>query len=332
MNTTPPQPGHDDREELARLLPSPAERDLPSGRHQRIQEFVMSQIHQDLRPAEQAPRRRSPKRRPVILGAALTAVAGATAAAVVIGTGDSGKSSPTATHASGSASHPAVALSGRQVLLAAATTAEHAPAGSGTYWHVKTVYTKTSKSHPDNGESVIETWTRRDGRSWVRDGSPTSPVKENGGPHSGWWNDGFSVGGDKLSFQQIQRLPTDPTALKTYIKRHSFLTRAVGTGKGKVSEDEVIIGGVTGLLERTPAPPAVRAAAFRALAKLPEVKSLGPVKGGVGLRVSFRDGWARMVVDPTTSRLLSSDFGDADHNASGTDRVEAAEWTNEAPR
>ncbi|MCO6008773.1 CU044_5270 family protein [Actinoallomurus purpureus] len=225
-------------------------------------------------------------------------------------------------------------LSGRQILLAAATTAEKAPAASGIYWHVKTVYTKTSKGDTDTGASVIETWTRRDGRSWVREGSPTSPVKENGGPHSGTWNNGFFVGTTKLSFEQIQRLPADPTALKTYITRHSDLMRLVGkpVDKGGMSVDEVLIGGISSLLEMTPAPPAVRAAAFRALAKLPEVKNLGPVKGGVGLQISFHDGWSRMVLDPATSRLLNSAFGDADHNASGTSKVDAAEWTNTLPR
>ena len=33
MNATPIQPGSSDRDELARLLPEPAERELPSGRH-----------------------------------------------------------------------------------------------------------------------------------------------------------------------------------------------------------------------------------------------------------------------------------------------------------
>ena len=73
MNATSMQPDPNDRAELARLLPRPVERDLPSDRHQRLQEFVMSRIHQDLRSAEQAPRR-SPKRRPVFLASAQTSL------------------------------------------------------------------------------------------------------------------------------------------------------------------------------------------------------------------------------------------------------------------
>ena len=73
MNTTPVQPDSNERAELARLLPEPVERDLPSDRRLQIQEFVMSHIHQDLQAAEQAPRR-SPKRRLVLLASAVAAV------------------------------------------------------------------------------------------------------------------------------------------------------------------------------------------------------------------------------------------------------------------
>ncbi|MEU8260536.1 CU044_5270 family protein [Micromonospora sp. NPDC048999] len=86
MNTAPNQPYSNERDELARLLPEPVEMDLPSGRQRQLQEFVMSQIHQDRRAAEQA-RRHVPKRRLVFATSALAAVA---VAAVAIGTGGFG--------------------------------------------------------------------------------------------------------------------------------------------------------------------------------------------------------------------------------------------------
>ncbi|MEV5750833.1 CU044_5270 family protein [Actinoallomurus sp. NPDC052308] len=333
MNATPTQPGRDDREELARLLPPPAERDLPSGRHREVQEFVMAQIREDLQSAGPAPRR-TRGRRPLVIGAALTAVAGATAVAVVVGTtgGSGGSVNAGGSQAHSSPGHSAGSLSGRQVLLAAASTAERAPAGSGTYWHVKIeYYTKTSSGA--TGTSVIETWTRRDGRSWARSGSPNSPVKENGGKY-GYWNDGFTVGSTHLSYRQIQRLPADPAALKKWITHHSELMKDVGQHHGTtVSVDDVIVGGLSGLLEMTPAPPAVRAAAFRALASLPEVRNLGRVDGGQGLQITNSDGTLRMVLDPATSRIRSSSFtGKGAKTKSGTDKVDAAEWTNAAPR
>ncbi|GAA4618312.1 hypothetical protein GCM10023195_82220 [Actinoallomurus liliacearum] len=330
MNTTPTQPGRDDREELARLLPPPAERDLPSGRHREVQEFVMAQIREELQSTGPAPRR-THARRPVVIGAALTAVAGATAVAVVIGTtgGGGGSVGGGSSHAPSSPTHSTASLSGRQVLLAAASTAERAPAGSGTYWHVKIEYTKSSGG--TTGASAIETWTRRDGRSWAKTGSPTSPVKENGGKN-GYWNDGFTVGDTQLSFQQIQRLPADPSALKKWITHHSSLMRDVGKGHGSVSADQVVSGALIGLLEMTPAPPAVRAAAFRALASLPEVRNLGRVDGGQGLLITQSDGTSRLVLDPATSRIRSSSFAGKGKTASGTERVDAAEWTDVAPR
>lgn len=331
MNTTPTQPGRDDHEELARLLPPPVERELPSGRHREVQEFVMAQIHEDLRSAERAPRR-TRRRRPVVIGAALTAVAGATAAAVVIGTtgGSGGSVGSGGAQAHGSPGHSAGSLSGRQVLLAAASTAERAPAGSGTYWHVKIAYTKSSGS--ETGTSVIETWTRRDGRSWVRSGAPNSPVQVNNGK-SGSWNDGFTVGSTHLSYQQVQRLPADPAALKKWITHHSDLMKAVGAPHGtSLTVSQVISGGLTGLLAMTPAPPAVRAAAFRALASLPEVRNLGRVDGGQGLLITDHDGTSRLVLDPATSRIRSSTYTGKGEKVTGGERVDAAEWTDVAPR
>src|SRR5688572_16117190 len=74
------------------------------------------------------PRRRVLRRPALSLGLALVA-AGAAAAIAISATG-------------GAAPNPgpppaAVVLDGPQILLAAASTAENAPASSGTYWHVK---------------------------------------------------------------------------------------------------------------------------------------------------------------------------------------------------
>jgi hypothetical protein len=82
-----------------------------------------------------------------------------------------------------------------------------------------------------------------------------------------------------------------------------------------------------------PAPPKVRAAAFRALASLPGVRSLGPVKGGQGLLLPDPDGKNMLVVDPATSQVrgLSSDVIDG-RKVSGSSAITAAEWTNLLPK
>ncbi|SDQ57060.1 hypothetical protein [Thermostaphylospora chromogena] len=68
----------DEREELARLLPLPAEPELPSGRHRILKEFVMSEI----RATEAQPRRRLP--RLAVLAPALTLAAAAVVAAPLV--------------------------------------------------------------------------------------------------------------------------------------------------------------------------------------------------------------------------------------------------------
>ncbi|MFC7591551.1 hypothetical protein ACFQYP_53550 [Nonomuraea antimicrobica] len=87
-------------------------------------------------------------------------------------------------------------VSGRSVLLAAATSAASVPGAEGTYWHIKKVR---------NGSEVTELWVARDGRAWTSDGERVSPVTG---------RSPFSMAGRDLTFEQIQGLPADPAALK----------------------------------------------------------------------------------------------------------------------
>ncbi|GAA4182242.1 hypothetical protein GCM10022252_07810 [Streptosporangium oxazolinicum] len=58
-------------------------------------------------------------------------------------------------------------ISGREVLLMAAASAERTPQSSGTYWHVK-------RETPDGDSSRRESWITRDGRRWSI-GDPGDP-------------------------------------------------------------------------------------------------------------------------------------------------------------
>jgi hypothetical protein len=302
MNATPIQPGSSDRDELARLLPEPAERDLPSGRHQRLQEFVMSQIQQDLRPAEQPPRR---SRRPVALAGALAAVAAAAVAAVAIGAGGSGGSG------AGSTAPATPRLSGRQVLLAAATTAEREPAGTGTYWYVKGVIA---------GGSPLEweSWKRHDGETWFRGDHTGGKMFKLLRPIP------FRLGGTDVSLERLQKLPTEPEALKASIA-YAVKQSDVRTSAGRpdaATRERMVFDGLISLVSQLPAPPRVRAAAFRAIAAYPNVKDLGPVRGGQGLQFSLsavrpttagrspggKDDDARLVIDPVTSQIRETNY------------------------
>ncbi|MCO5986686.1 hypothetical protein NE235_11290 [Actinoallomurus spadix] len=108
--------------------------------------------------------------------------------------------------------------------------------------------------------------------------------------------------------------------------------KAVGAPHGtSLTVDQVISGGLTGLLAMTPAPPAVRAAAFRALASLPEVRNLGRVDGGQGLLITDNGATIKLVLDPATSRIRSSTYTGKGEKVTGGDTVDAAEWTNVGP-
>ena len=325
MNANPVRPGPDDREKLARLLPTPVERDLPSGRRRQLQEFVMSEIHQDVRATDQAPRR-PPYRRLVFGASALTAAAAITAV-VLAGTGGYGGSGggadTPAAISTGDRSSAPVTLSGEQFLLAAATVAEQAPATSGTYWYVK------ETTATGSGES----WTRPDGRSWVRGAKTKGQVVELPHPVR------FEVGGANVTFEQLQNLPTEPDALKAWISE-AIERDDVRTSGGKVvgaMKDGFIFNGLVSLVSQLPAPPQLRATAFRAIAAYPNVKNLGPVDGGVGLLITFTGqdpDSARLVVDSASSQIRKTNFyvtPDGGEAWSEDGYTLVAEWTDTLP-
>jgi hypothetical protein len=334
MNGTPIRSGSDEQEELARLLPRPAERDLPSDRHRQLQELVMNHIHQDLRPVAQSPRR-SP-RRLAYLTSALAAGAVAAVAAVAVGAGDDGSTGPAP-----------VPASGQEILLAAATTTENTPEGTGAYWYVKVASTGSR-----GGESFqAETWTARDGRTWSRSrwqdpaaesASPSAfPERESDGTViEGPRPNPFSLGGADVTIEELQALPTEPAALKARIVdlvRTSDIRTSAGMPTA-AQREQLFVEGLVSLVSLLPAPPRVRAAALRVIASYPNVTDLGAVDGGRGLLVVFHPGGppARLVIDPTTGQvrrtnILVMTVGGTMHSDGGTFAI-TAEWTGALPR
>lgn len=167
---------------------------------------------------------------------------------------------------------------GRMVLLAAAGSAGHT--AGGAFWHLR----------QQRGTKVTELWAARDGRTWVGEGGRVWPSK----------GAAFSIAGRDLTFAQIQRLPSDDRKLKAWV---------VGMLPGDAGDD-VVADAVLGLLWRKPSPPGVRAAAYRLLADLPNVRYLGQQKdrrGRQGERFVFTVGDTKrtVIIDPVSSQVLS---------------------------
>lgn len=327
----------DDLQQLATLLakPEPSGEMVGRGRRQ-LTQAIDATAHQ--RPARAAHLARLARgHRAGWLAAGLGLTAAATATIVVFTSGGttpgravSGGTPPAAVRSSGPA-HPAPTptpthpipvseLSGRQVLLAAAATVlrQH----PGTYWHFKFTIKPKDAPPPPPGMHVFstyESWIGQDGKYWNAQprcaAPPGTAVFEGPGLNLVW------IGNTELTYKLTQHLPTSPAALTAWFAKYNPHDRY---------GPSFVPGMLIELQYQIPAPPKVRAAAFQALAALPGVKSLGPVKGGVGLRITFPTepsyGWIKLVVDPATSLVRS------EANAKAVTVIQKAQWTNRLPR
>ncbi|MEU4510755.1 CU044_5270 family protein [Nonomuraea wenchangensis] len=216
---------------------------------------------------------------------------------------------------------PATApVSGRDVLLMAAASAEHIPQGRGTYWHI----TRTWQV-PD-GTNVQESWTARDGRRWSRNESSATPDSAVEDPAP------FRLMGAEIGFEELEGLPTEPEKLK---ERIAGLPRHDSAMLPADREGELVSPLIT-LITELPTPAQVRSAAFEALAATPGVRNAGPAEGGQELLIPLSGEMEiRMVVDPETARvaraniLLTAEGGAALSNSYIS---VTTEWTDELPR
>ncbi|MEV0073750.1 CU044_5270 family protein [Amycolatopsis sp. NPDC050768] len=219
---------------------------------------------------------------------------------------------------------PPVVQSGPQVLLAAATVAERSPDATGTYWHV--TITETGP-----GAAVTDYWVKPDGHWWFRGAKTGGKAMPMPGSQP------FSLVGVHLTYAQLRALPTDPAALKAWIaeaETHSA-ARTSGGPFTAAERDRATFESLVSLVSTLPAPPAVRAAAFRAISEYPGVGTLGAVPGGQGLTIP-PDG-LRLVVDPATGRVNATSVYVTADGAQyliappGTARVDAG-WTDIPPQ
>jgi hypothetical protein len=273
---------------------------------------------------------RVPRRRVgwLVAGIGLTAAA-AVAISVLPAVNEPAGSGTTAGSAN-SSTRPAKVLTGQEILLAAATAAEQAPEGSGAYWHVSV------ETVDANGavETEWEDFISPDGRRWwlsvKTNGKPL--LMDQDGPRKP-----FTLGGLDLTLDEMRALPTEPEALKNAII-DGIRNGDARTSGGPIRDNPEMLEtstfyGLVSLVSTQPAPPAVRAAAFRALAAYPGVESLGDVPGGKGLQLSESQ---RLVVDPDTGQVNGTSVfvtvdGGVYSVADGTARV-TTEWVDSLPQ
>jgi hypothetical protein len=274
-------------------------------------------------------------------GLGLTA-ATAAAIAVIVAVGMPGGSSPGGSAPNGPGNPQAGGisqLSGRQILLDAASAAATAPASTGTYWYVDELAPGSA------AKTTTQSWYTHDGTVYTM--IPQDKGVFLASPHAG-----FSIGASSLTYQQIQQLPTSPAALTAWITR-SFshpsdlpatpggAPRAVYSPPPRADISSAVAISLSELLDQIPAPRAVRAAAFRALAAMPDVTKLDEAGGDVVLRISgpalpaskfpggkvpVGTGEIKLIIDASTLTLHAwSDY-------TGTTTILAARWTNTLPR
>lgn len=260
----------------------------------------------------------------------------------------------------------------QQILLAAASHAERAPATSGRYWHVKSIENRiylVPAGYHVTSPAVEELWTaaRSGDSSWSgrlqQAARPSTPADEQAwradGSPTGWRILGNRLstrsqkpkltrligpstylGENEVSRAELEQLPTDPNKL------HAWLEKRV-KAQGGIPSDAVlqsqVFDTVVQLLAATPASPALRAAALRVLAAMPYVHSAGAGKddrGRTGVRIVFDSGSAlgyagEMIINPDGPAVLQINQK-VDSGAKMIQEIDTliltAEWTNNKPQ
>jgi hypothetical protein len=112
-----------------------------------------------------------------------------------------------------------------------------------------------------------------------------------GSPSSTRWNTAFTLAGRNVSPAEVRALPTDPAALKAMLVAEYAKTPAGETPDDpELATSEFLFRDAVTIALELPVSPQVRAAAYRMLADLKGVRSLGTVtdqRGRTGTAVAF---------------------------------------------
>ncbi|MGW2159019.1 CU044_5270 family protein [Nonomuraea sp. NPDC001699] len=224
--------------------------------------------------------------------------------------------------ATGAPTNGGAPVTGKEVLLMAAVHAERTPQGSGTYWHVTRRWLASDAPPP------IESWTRRDGKRWTR----AVPGDHAGAVIQAPDSKTLRLKGAKVSFEELEALPTDPEALKAWIVAREG--RETDMSASEIRGDPTLT--LLALITDLPTPAAVRSAAFRALAATPGVVNMGAVEGGQRLSLPDPDDGTdiELVIDPEKARVVRANLilvDDGDLAFSAEFISVTTEWTDQLP-
>ncbi|MFG2037853.1 CU044_5270 family protein [Dactylosporangium sp. NPDC048998] len=280
------------------------------------------------REAVRAPRPTlSPTRRLVLAGAGLATVAAVTAAVALQQTAPT---TPKQGISTAAAPDPETAA---DLLLVAATRSDAGPAGGGRYWVVRA----------EHGEQRDTGLPRATDEQWLatRPGDPSVAYLR--GPSGGWTlrplqghtaENNFLLGGRPRSAAELAALPSRPEELKA-----KLLQWYAESGATESRDGFLFFSGAAIVLD-LPVPAPVRAAAYRLLAELPGIASLGRVTdalGRSGIAVAYTrrgdggaEGQQRLIVDPATGNALAQESWTAGARLSYT-AVVKAQWSDATP-
>lgn len=302
MSPELPRPTPAEREEMVELLPMPADRELPGGRHQLLKEHLMREVRQ-YATTDEAASRPGPRplgRRLAVAGVPLAA--GAVAVVLVVtGVRDDrlADGSGSGVASSGPSTGGTRTLSAGVLLNRIAVTAAAQPAPAvrdDQFIHIVSTVAPTMGRGPAGTLSAEphtrEIWLSADGSrpGLLRENGTRSPLDAHSKPSL-----------NEPTYRYLESLPTDPGRLLAKIYDE---TR--GMGNGPHDEAFVTIGD---LLREQIAPPKVSAALYRAAARIPGVTVVDravDAAGRRGVAVARADDGKRTewIFDKVTLRFL----------------------------
>ncbi|MET8610486.1 MULTISPECIES: CU044_5270 family protein [Streptomyces] len=266
----------DDRDEIARLLPAPADRDLTREQHLRHKELLMQHIDHDRAASTAAtePVRRTPRRRTVrVASAAALALAGALTAGIAL-TGNAGPAHGGTTTAA-TDTRPAAALLHR----ISAAAARH---DTLTVRDDQFVYTREKIRGADvtSGKAVVgplkdeETWLAQEPGPLHRLGlsrvdGETLPLNAELGD-----TEGTPAGFGRPTYRWLGSLPTDPARLLDYLYAKTPEAERRQRDQAVFEQIGSLLGGMM--------PPRTAAALYQAAARIPGVRRTVEARDVIG--------------------------------------------------